>query len=147
MTFLARHLGVQPDQWKPHKVMVEACFLSPIVFVVALLALWPERILVRIVLLVTGGAVRLQFVGIKVARMARLAFDVFMRAAKRIFGLVVIETDRAPFGLIMAGLAFRAKTPGVNILQPVTRHAGPREIFVDLIDVARGAVNAPVSSL
>ena len=134
-------------QGKARQVMIEARFLSPIVFVVTLLAPGPERILVRIILLVTGGAVRLQFVGINVARMAGLAFDVLMCAAERIFGLVVIETDRAPFRLIMTGLAFRAKTASMNILQPVTRHAGPREIFVDLIDVAGGAVNAPVSSL
>ena len=61
--------------------MIEARFLSPIVFVVTLLALGPERILVGIVLLVTGDAVRCQFVGIKITRMASVAFDVFVRAA------------------------------------------------------------------
>ena len=79
--------------------------------------------------------------------MASIAFDIFVRATERIFGLVVIEPNRAPFGLIVTGLAFGTKTPGVNILQPVARYAGSREILVDLIDVTRATVDAPMSSL
>jgi hypothetical protein len=73
---------------------------------------------------------------------AGVAFDIFMRAAEWILGLVVVKPDRAPFYLIVTGVAFRAETASMDVLQPVTRYASPREILVDLIHVAGGAIDA-----
>lgn len=73
--------------------------------------------------------------------MAGVTFDLFVCAAKRILGLVVIEPHRLPFVLLMAGLAFRAVAAGMDILQAVTRHARTREIFVHFADVTGRAID------
>jgi hypothetical protein len=48
----------------------------------------------------------------------------------------VIETDCLPFGLIVTGLAFRTVAIRMDILQPVTGHAGTRQVLVELSGMA-----------
>jgi len=46
-----------------------------------------------------------------------------MRAAQRIFGLVMVEMDRFPFGHLMTSLALRTIAIGMHVLQSVTGYA------------------------
>ena len=78
--------------------------------------------------------------------MTGITFDFFMRTAKRILGLVVVEPHRLPFYLIVARLAFRAVPIGMDVLQPVTRYASPREIFVFLAHMTGRAIDIPVGA-
>lgn len=68
--------------------------------------------------------------------MASIAFDVLVRSAKWILGFVVIEANILPLRLIMTIVALRAEVTAVDILKSVACHACPREIFVDLADMA-----------
>ncbi len=96
--------------------MVEPGLLSPTIFVVALLAAGTECVLVRIIFLVTRDASRCQFFAIDVTGVASITFDGPVRAAKRVFGFIVIEPDILPLRLIMAVTALRAKMTAMDIL-------------------------------
>ena len=147
MTFRTRDAGVQSDQRETRQIMVKSGFLAPIVFVVTLLASWTERVLVRIIFLVTGDASCCQFFSVEIAGVAGIAFDVLVCAAERVLGFVVIETNPAPFCLVVAAIAFRTEATGMNILQPMARHAGPGEILIDLIDMTGRAIDSLVGAL
>ena len=147
MTFRTRDPGVQSDQRKPRQIVVKSCFLAPIIFIVALLASRAERVLVRIIFFVTGHASCCQFFGIEIARVAGIALDVLVRTTERVPGLVVIKPNRAPFYLVVAAIAFRSEVTGMNILQPMARHAGPRKIFIDLVDMTGRAIDPFVGAL
>lgn len=127
--------------------MIEVGLLTPTGFVVALFAARTEFIFVRILFLVTGNTGRRQFFAIDVPRVAGITFDFLVRAAKRIFGFVVIEPRGLPFDLVVARLTFRAIPAGMNVLQSVARHAGTREVLVDLADMTGCAGNVFVGAL
>ena len=92
MASLARHRGVKPNQGKTREVVVEGDFLAPSRFIVARLALCAELAFVRIVLLVTGGTTGRELVSVDIARVAAIAQDLPVLAAKREFRFrVVIE--------------------------------------------------------
>lgn len=55
--------------------------------------------------------------------MAEIAFDFRMRAPQWILRLVMIEMNRSPLTLIMAGFALGAVAAGVNVLNLVAIHA------------------------
>jgi hypothetical protein len=78
---------------------------------------------------------------------AGIAFDVLVCPTERVLGLVVIEANRAPFYLVVAAFAFWTEVTSMNVLQPMARHASPREIFINLIDMASRANDSPMCAL
>src|SRR5215831_4812050 len=117
VAFLACYDGVASNQRKSSDVVIEGLYLAPTGFSVTLLAAGTKLTLVPIILPVTRYAGRRQFVAIEIAGMACVAFDLGMRGSQRKFRrLVMIEEDRFPLVLVVAGLAFGAVPSGVNIL-------------------------------
>ena len=78
---------------------------------------------VSIILLVTGHAAGRQFVAIEVPGMASIAFDLRMRAFQWKFRPVMVEVNRFPLVLIVAGFALGAVSSGVNVLDFVAIYA------------------------
>ena len=125
MAFLARHDGVTPDKRESRDIVIECDLLSPTRFFMALFAAISELSLVRIVLLVTRGAVCGDFITIKIAGVTGIAFDLAVLAPQRKFcHTIVVETYRLPFRGCMACLAFGSVSTGVSVLQTMTGHAG-----------------------
>jgi hypothetical protein len=140
MALLARHDGVAPDQRKPRDVVIEGNYPSPADLSVASLATDAELALVPIILAVTRYAGRRQLVAIEIAGMARIALDLRVRPSQGIFrGFVMIEVNRAPLVLVVAGLALGAVPCGVNILNPVAIDAHGTNSLVAFADMARRA--------
>ncbi len=79
------------------EIVIEGNFLAPGVFIVALRAIRSELAFVGIIFLMAGYAGCRELIAIKIARVAALAFDARVLAAKRKLGhLRVIEFDRVP---------------------------------------------------
>lgn len=68
--------------------------------------------------------------------MARVAFCLHMAATQRKAGALMIEMRLLPLFLIVTTLAFLAITAIMNVLNPVTAHAGCRERLVGFANVA-----------
>ena len=97
MTFLARHDGMAADQRKARNVMIEADLLPPAGLAMTAFAAGSELAFMRIILLVAGHAGRRELVAIEIARMAPVTLDLYVPAAQRkLGGLVVIEAHRLP---------------------------------------------------
>jgi hypothetical protein len=122
MAFLARHDGMASDQRKPGDIMIERRS-TPADLAVTLFAANAQLALVSIILLMTGHAGGRQFVTIEIAGMTRIALDLRMRASQRKFRSLMVEMNRFPLVLIVAGFALGAISPGVDILNLVTIHA------------------------
>ena len=76
--------------------------------------------------------------------MASVALDLRVRESKWKFRLIVIEVDGDPFVLIVASLAFRTVSTGVDILNSVAFDARCAEILVAFAEVACGADDNPM---
>jgi len=128
--------------------VVEGGYAAPIDLVVTPLAADTKLALVSIILPVTRNAGRCQLVAIEIARMARIAFDFRMPASQRKFRcLVMVEANRTPLVLLVAGLAFGAVPSGVNILDPVAIDAHGANPLVAFADMARGADDGAMCAL
>lgn len=123
VAFLAGDRRMQTDQRKARDLVVERNAFPPIHIVVAALAALTQLSFVGILLAMAGVARSRKLVPIEIAGVAGVALYFFVRAAKRVFGLVVVKTCRLPLNLIMTGLAFRTVPIRMYILQPVTRYA------------------------
>ena len=100
----------------------------------------------RILVLVTRNAGFLELFSIDIAGVASITFDFLVRAAKRIFGFVVVKPHVLPFGLIVARLAFRPVPVGMDVLQAMAGHASTREILVDFADMTGRAIDVFVGA-
>jgi hypothetical protein len=121
MAFLARHDGMAPDQRKSSDVVIEGRS-APTGLSVTLLAATAQSAFVPVILLVTSHASRRQLVAIEIAGMTPVALDLRMRAFQWIPGLVMVEMNRLPLVLIMAGFALGTVSSGMGILNLVTIH-------------------------
>jgi hypothetical protein len=124
MTFLAGDGGVQPDERKSCKIVIERHCLAPCGVSMALIAAISELAAVGIILLVTGDATRAQLVAKEIAGMAIVAFDLDVAPSQRKPRPAMIELNSGPFVLTVAVFAFRAVATEVNVLDAVTRDAG-----------------------
>jgi hypothetical protein len=140
MAFFARYDGVASDQRESRNVVVEGGYTAPTRLVVTSLAAGTQLALVAIILPVTGYTGGGQFIAIEIAGVASIAFDFCMRGSQRKFRrLVMIEENRAPFVLVVAGLAFAAISSGMNILNPVAIDACGTDPLIAFANMARGA--------
>ena len=147
MAFLAGHDGVATDQRKSRDVVIEGDRPAPARLVVALLASAAKLTFVPVILAVTGNTVGGQLVAIEIARVAGVAFDLGMRGSQREFGLLaVVEADRAPFALVVTGLAFCAVAPTMDVLNSMAIHAGGADVFVAFGHMAGGTRHGTVGS-
>ena len=145
MASLARHYGMQSDQWKTGQIVVEGNLLAPARFPVTLPAVGTQLAMVSIVPAMACNTRHRQLVAIKVARVALLASDGCVTPAQRKPGrLVMVEADRRPFHRRMAGLAAIAVPSRMLVLQAVAGDAGSRQILVALTDMAFRARNLAV---
>jgi hypothetical protein len=148
MAFLARYDHMASEQRKSSDVVIEGLYSTPAGLAVALLAAAAKLPFVSIILPVARHAGRRQLVAIEIAGMARIALDLRMRVPQRKFRrLVVVEPNRAPLVLVVAGLAFGAVSSGVNILNPVAIDACGADPFVAFANVARAAEDGAMSTL
>src|SRR5260370_27129001 len=114
MAFLACHDGVVSDQRKSRYVMIEGCYVAPIVLAMASLAANAKLSVVRIVGAMAGHTCRRQLVAIEITGVARIAFDFCMGGPEREFRvLVVIKADRAPLVLLVPGCAPVGRTTAI----------------------------------
>lgn len=91
---------------------------------------------VLVVLFVARDTGRLQFVPVQVPGMAGIASGLPMLAAQGKFrGFIMVEVHGIPGLGVMTGLAFFAKTALVLVVFAVTRHAGHRRVFEDIVPV------------
>ena len=128
--------------------MIEGNYPSPTGLYVTSLAAAAKLALVPIILPVTRYTGRRQLVAIEIAGMARIALDLRMRPSQGIFrGLVMIEVNRIPLILVVAGLAFGTVPRGVNILNPVAIDARGANPLVAFADMARRADHGAVGAL
>ena len=101
------------------------------------LATIAELTAVPIVLAVTGYAGRRQLVAIEVAGMARVAFYLRMGASKWKFRrLIMVEPNRAPLVLIMAGFTLCPIPSAMDVLNPMTIEARSANSLVAFAAVA-----------
>jgi len=128
--------------------VIEGGYAAPTGLVVTPLAADTKLAFVAIILAVTRYAGRRQLVAVEIAGVARIAFDFCVRAFQRKFRRpVVIEANRAPLVLVVAGLAFGAVPSGVNILDPVAIDACGADPLVAFADMARGADDGTMGAL
>ena len=128
--------------------MIEGNYPSPTGLSVTSLTAATKLALVPIIFSVTGYAGRRELVAIQIAGMARITLDLRMRASQGIFRvLVMIEVNRAPLDLVVAGLAFGAIPCGVHVLNPVAIDARGANPFVAFADMARGADDGAMCAL
>jgi hypothetical protein len=148
MAFLARYDRMAPDQRKSSDVVIEGLYLTPTGLAVALLTAAAKLPFVPIILAVTRHTGRRQLVAIQIAGVARIALDLRVRGSQWKFRrLVMIEANRAPLVLVVAGLAFGAVSSGVNILNPVAIDAYGANPFVAFANMARGAEDGAMCAL
>jgi hypothetical protein len=148
MAFLARYDRMAPDQRKSSDVVIEGLYLTPTGLAVALLTAVAKLPFVPIILAVTRHTGRRQLVAIEIAGVARIALDLRVRGSQWKFRrLVMIEANRAPLVLVVAGLAFGAVSSGVNILNPVAIDAYGANPFVAFANMARGAEDGAMCTL
>src|SRR5260370_4380874 len=120
MAFLACHDGVVCDQRKSRYVMIEGCYVAPIVLAMASLAANAKLTVVRIVGAMAGHTCRRQLVAIEITGVARIAFDFCMGGPEREFRvLIVIKADRGPLVLLVPGCTLAALPSALGILNPV----------------------------
>jgi hypothetical protein len=122
MAFLARHDGMASDQRKSGDIVIKGRS-TPADLSVTLFAANAQLAFVSIILLVTGHAAGRELVAIKIPGVARIALDLCMRAFQWKFRPVMIEMNRFPLVLIVAGFALGAISSRVNILDLVALHA------------------------
>jgi hypothetical protein len=147
MALLASYDGMASDQRKSSDVVIEGLYLAPTGFSVALLAAATKLALVPIVLPVTRYTARCQLVAIEIAGMARIALDLRMRGSQRKFRrLVMVEENRFPLVLFVAGLAFSTVPTGVNVLNPVAIDACRANSLVAFANMACGAEDSAMCS-
>jgi len=148
VAFLACHDGVVSDQRKSRYVMIEGCYVAPIVLAMASLAANAKLTVVRIVGAMAGHTCRCQLVAIEITGVARIAFDFCMGGPEREFRvLVVIKADRGPLVLLVAGCALGAVPSAMDILNPVAIHARRADSLVPFANMARGARHIAVRTL
>lgn len=105
----------------------------PVFFLVAGLALRPERFLMLVVFLVTADTSQweLFFLFFHLRLVAGIALGRDMLAQQRKFSvLVVIEFGDLPFFLVMAGFTFRAQATFMDIVLAVTANTRSRRLFL-----------------
>lgn len=139
VAFLACHHSVPSDQRKSRHIVIEGRYVTPIVLAVTLLATNAELAVMPIILAVAGDACCRELVAMEIARVARIAFHLSMCSPQRKFGLVVIEKDRGPFILAVAGFAVGAVAADVNVLNGVAVGAPGADALVVFADMACGA--------
>ena len=122
MAFFASYDGVASDQRKSSDIVIEGCCSTPAGLTVTLLAATSKLALMLVVLLVTRQTGGCQFIAIEIAGMAKVALDLRMRGSQGIFRLVMIEMNRFPLVLVVAGLALGAVASGMNVLNLVAIH-------------------------
>jgi hypothetical protein len=148
MAFLARYDRMAPYQRKSGDVVIEGLYLTPTGFSVTLLAAATKLAFVPIILAVASHTARCQLVAIEIAGMAGIALDLRVRGSQWKFRrLVMIEANRAPLVLVVAGLAFGAVSSGVNILNPVAIDARGANPFVAFANMACGAEDGAMCTL
>ncbi len=124
------------DQGEPRYVMIEREFLTPIRFIVALLAAAAELFLVRIIGPVAGHARGGERDAVEIAGMTAVACDPGVPSTQYVFGvLVVVETNGLPFLDAMASLALGAIPGRMDILQPVAGDASRPQVLVEFAAV------------
>jgi len=146
MAFLARYDGMASNQRKPGNIVIKGRS-TPADISVTLFAANAQLALVPIILLVTGHAGGRQSVAVEVPGMARIAPDLGMRALQWKFRPVVVEMNRFPLVLIVAGFAFGAISSGVGILNLVAIHASGADASVAFANMAGRAGDGLVSAL
>jgi hypothetical protein len=134
------------NQRKPGDIVIKGRF-APADLSVTLFTANAELALVPIILLVTGDAAGAQSVAIEIPSMASIALDLRMRAFQWKFRPVMVEMNRFPLVLIVAGFALGAISSGVNILDLVAIHAQHADAFVALANMASGTGDGLVSAL
>jgi hypothetical protein len=122
MAFLARHDGMASNQRKPGDIVIKGRF-TPADLSVTLFAANAELAFVSIILLVTRHAAGRQSVAIDIPGMAGIALDLRVRAFQWKFRPVMVEVNRFPLVLIVAGFALGAVSSGVNVLDFVAIYA------------------------
>jgi hypothetical protein len=128
--------------------VIEGNYPSPTGLSVTSLTAAAKLALVPIIFPVTRYAGRRQLVAIEIAGMACIALDLRMPASQGIFrGLVMIEVNRAPLDLVVAGLAFGAIPCGVHILNPVAIDARGANSLIAFADMARRADDGAMCAL
>jgi hypothetical protein len=148
MATLARCDGVASNQRELRDVVVERGYAAPTDLTVTLLAAAAKLALVAIILMVARYTSRRQLVAIKIAGVACIAFDFGVGGSQRKFRcLVMIEVNRTPFILVVAGFTFGTVSPTVNVLNPVAIGACRTDPFVTLTNMARGAEDCPMCPL
>jgi hypothetical protein len=148
MAFLARYDRMAPDQRKSSDVVIEGFYLTPTSLAVALFTAAAKLPFVSIILAVAGYAGCRQLVAIEIAGVAHIALDLRVRGSQWKFRrLVMIEANRAPLVLVVAGLAFGSISSGVNILNPVAIDARGANPLVAFANMARGAEDGAMCAL
>jgi hypothetical protein len=128
--------------------VVEGGYAAPTGLVVTPLATWTKLAFVAIILPVTGYAGRRQLIAIEITSVAGIAFDFRMRGSQRKFRrLVMIEENRLPLVLVVAGLAFAAVPAGMSILNPMAIDACGTDPLVAFANMARGAEDGAMRPL
>lgn len=114
----------------------------------ALLAAEAELAVMTVVLAMTGHAGRRQLIAIEIAGVTGIAFYLCMCAPERKSRVpIVIETDRRPLVLLVAGFALGAIASTMDILNPVAIDARGAYALVAFPDVAGRAANVAVCAL
>lgn len=140
MAFFTRHSCVEANERKPCEVVIERNFLAPAGFVVTLVAARSELPFVSIILLVASDTCCRELVAIEIAFVTRVALHLGMTAKQRkLGGLGMVEVHRLPDLRRMTGLALRAVSSAMRVLETVTSTARPGQILVVLADMAGGA--------
>lgn len=139
--------GMASDQRKPREVVVEGSNAAPGALAVALLAAGAELAVMAIILAMAGHAGRRQLVAIEIAGVTGVAFYLRMGVPERKFRVpVVIETDRRPLVLFVAGLALGAVASAMDVLNPVAIDTRRANALIALTDVAGRAANVAVGA-
>ena len=139
--------GMASDQGKPRDVVVKGGDASPGALAVALLASGAELAVMAVILAMAGHASRRELVAIEIAAVTSVAFYLCMGLPERKFRVpVVIETDRRPLVLFVAGFALGAVASAMDVLNPVAIDACRADVLVALADVAGRAANVAVGA-
>ncbi len=124
MTFFAGNADMQADKRKSCEVVVKLHAVAPTAFLVARLAVAPQRFLVHVIDAMTAGAIRWHFLLLEYVRMTTMAIELFMCSAKRKLGaLLVVERRDFPFVLGVAVDAGCSESARVDVRCRVTATA------------------------
>jgi hypothetical protein len=145
VAFFAGCDDMAPDQGKPREVVVKGSDAAPGTLAVALLTAGAELAVMAVILAMAGHARRRQFVAIEIADVTSVALYLRMGVPEREFCvLVMIETDRRPLVLFVAGFALGAVASAMDVLNPVAIDARRANALVALTDVAGCAADVAV---